>query len=138
MGLQVQVTLQLQAGPAAVADSSFPSGVLQINAGLNPTLKPYGVSTGAVVTIAQAPPGFQTIDSIGVGGQVTQVTTFYCRTQALMELQLTFADPNGGPDIVSKMPLNGVYLAEFPTNGYLKALGVQGAGPFEYWASGTV
>lgn len=134
--LQVVLTAQLVAGPSQVSDSFFPSATKTIPFFLNQVPKQYSVAAGDVLMINTPSPSFQAIQAIGAGAQVSQVLTFYCRTQTPMLLQMTFANPNGGSDIVITEPLNGVKLGEYPSNGYLKALAVQGAGTFEYWAAG--
>jgi len=133
--LQVVLTATLVAGPAQVSDSYFPSTTKNIPFTLNQVPKQYSVDTGSVVNINSPYPTYTPIDSIGTGGQVTQVLTLWCRTQAPMILQLTIANPNGGT-FTSNIPIYGTLLLEFPNNGYLTALSVTGAGQFEYWASG--
>ena len=138
MGLQAQLSATLTTGPSSLTDQQFPSGVTSISFGLNPPTKPYTVSTGAVVTI-QSPSSPVSVDSIGTGGQVTQATTFYARTSAQMLVTLVCADPGGGADHTSVIPINGLMgPIEFPSNGYLKSLSVQGSGTFEYWAAGNL
>jgi len=102
---------------------------------LNPSPKQYAVDNSSVLQL-NSPGSFVTIPGIGSTGNVTQAVTFYARTTIPMLLQLTFANPGGGSDIVSQIPINGVMLAEYPANGYLKLVQVQGAGQFEWWASG--
>lgn len=138
MGLQAQLTAQLTTGPSAVSDNTFPSGVNTISFGLNPPQKQYNVDASGVVQVNSPSPAYAAVPAIGAGGQVTQALTFFARTLTLMVLQMTFANPSGGSDIVITEPVDGVKLCEYPTNGYLKALAVQGSGQLEYWAAGLV
>src|SRR4051794_15417528 len=110
MGLQAQLTAQLTTGPSSVGDNAFPSGVMNIAFGLNPPTKQYGVATGSVVMVS-SPSSFQPIDAIGVGGQVLKAQTLYVRSPSAMILQLTFADPGGGADLVVTEPIDGVKLS---------------------------
>lgn len=137
MGLQAQLTAQLTTGPSAVSDNTFPSGVNTITFGLNPPQKQYNVDTSGVIQV-NSPSSFAAVAAIGAGGQVTQGLTFFARVLTTMILQMTFANPSGGSDIVITEPIDGVKLCEYPTNGYLKALAVQGSGQLEYWAAGLV
>jgi hypothetical protein len=121
--------------PAGASDSSFPSGVTNITFGFSPAAKPYNVETGGKPNLNNST--MTPIAGIGAGGEVTQVTTLYMRTASPMKVQLTLVDPDGGSDLVSTVPINGVHLMEFPSNGYLKGLSVKGSGQFEFWASGN-
>lgn len=133
--LQVVLTAQLVAGPAQVSDSYFPSATKTIPFTLNQVPKQYSVDTGSVVNLNSPSPTFTSIDSIGTGGQVTQVQTLWCRVQSPMILQMTLNNPSGGT-YTSYVPIYGTALLEFPANGQLTALSVSGSGQFEYWASG--
>jgi hypothetical protein len=136
--LQAVLSAQLIAGPAQVSDSFFPSATKTTPFGLNQVPKQYQADTSAVLMLNSPSPSFENIDAIGVGGQVTQVLTFYCRSQTPLLLQMTFLNINSGMDIVVLEPLYGVKLSEYPPNAYLKALAVQGSGQFEYWAAGLL
>lgn len=136
MALQAQLTASLIAAPASVSDQQFPSGTVNLTFGLNPNPKQYNVAFGGALNLVNS--SFTAIPGIGAAGEVTQVTTLYVRTAVPMKLQLTMADPDGGADIVSIVPVNGVLLLEFPSNGYVKALSVKGSGQFEFWAAGLV
>jgi hypothetical protein len=136
VGLQAQLTAQLVTGPASISDQQFPSGVQTISFGLNPPAKSYAVSTGAVVNVA-SPSSPVTIDSIGSGGQVTQGLTFYARVTGSFVMVLTQANPLGGT-VTATIELGGAFLCEFPVNGYLQGVTVQGSGQFEYWCSGNI
>jgi hypothetical protein len=138
MSLAAQLTAALVTGPQQVTDNPFPSGACTINFGLNPPQKQYVVTTGdQVVTVAAPTPNvYQAIDCIGTGGAVTQALTLFLRTQVPMMVQMTFNNPNGGTTVITE-PINGVKLQEYPANGTLIALGVQGAGSIEVWAAGN-
>jgi hypothetical protein len=138
MGLQIQLSAQLTAGPSTTTDNLFPSGVDNVSFNLSPPNKAYSVAAGGVVNIASPSPAFQNIPSVGTGGTVTQVHTIYARTGTVgMLLQLTFQNPNGGGNIVITKPIQGVWLEEFPSNGLLLGIAVQGSGQFEFGAWGN-
>jgi hypothetical protein len=134
MGLQAQLNAVLTSGPSSVSDQQFPSGVQTITFGLNPPAKQYAVATGAVVNL-NSPSSPVALDSIGTGGQVTQAVTFYARVTSPMVMVLTQTNPQGG-SVTATIELGGAFLCEFPLNGPLTGVTVQGSGPFEYWAAG--
>jgi hypothetical protein len=137
MALQAQLVAVFTAGPSLVTDSGFPSGVTNWPFGLNPPLKQYSVDTGVMhPQVNSAAPAWFPFGGIGPNSDVTQATTLLVRTQVPMVLRLTTADINGGPDNVSVVPINGLLILEFPANGYLKLLEVQGQGQVEIYASG--
>ena len=132
---QCSLSATLVAGPAQVSDSYFPSATKTIPFQLNNVPKQYNVDAGSVVNVNSAYPTYAPIDSIGSGGQVTQVQTLWCRCNTNLILQLTITNPNGG-SFTSYVPIYGTMLIEFPANAVLTALAVSGSGQFEYWASG--
>jgi hypothetical protein len=134
VSLQAQLTAQLVTGPSSVSDSQFPSGVATISFGLNPSQWQYTVATGAVVNV-NSPSSPVTIDAIGTGGQVTQGVFFYARCASPMVMVLTEANPSGGT-VIATIELNGPFLCQFPSNGYLQGVTIQGSGQFEYWCAG--
>ena len=137
MALQAHLNAQFVASPSTISDSQFPSGVTSITFGLNPPVKQFSLDTGVMRVTVNSPASYITLEGVGTNG-VTQATTFFIRTQVQMLVRMTFANPAGGADIVSISPINGVKLAEFPANGYLKLLEVQGQGQVEYYASGLI
>lgn len=131
----------LTAGPQGVCEGGFPSGVLQVafglagscpGAGTKPALKKFWTSQEV-----NSPSAFATLDGIGSGQSVTQANTFYFRSTVGVLLRLTFADPGGGPDIVSTVPVKGLLVLEPSEAGYLKLLEAKGQGKVEYFASGN-
>lgn len=138
MSLQATLTAQLVTGPSqsSCTDNPFPGVANTIPFGLNPANKSYNVEAGGVISVA-SPSSFGPIASVGTGGQVTQGLTLYLRTTTEVQVQLTLATPGGGADTVSIVPLQGVMLLEFPSDGYLKLLAVKGQASIEYWVSGA-
>jgi len=131
----------LTAGPQGVCEGGFPSGVLQVAFGLAGSCpgagtKPAGKKFWTSQEI-NSPSTYTTLDGIGTGQSVTQVNTFYLRTTVQFLFRLTFADPAGGPDIVSIVPVAGLFILEPSSAGYLKQLEAQGQGKVEYFASGN-
>ena len=131
----------LQVGPQGVCEGGFPSGVLNVQfglagscpgAGTKPASKKFWSSQGV-----NSPSSFFTLDGVGTGQSVTKATTLYFRSTAQMILRMTFADPSGGADLVSTVPVQGLLIQEPSVSGYLKLLEVQGQGTVEYFASGN-
>ena len=132
----------LTAGPQGVCEGGFPSGVLQVGfgfagscpgAGTKPAPKKFWSS----LTLNN-PNTFTALDGVGAGQSVTQGNSVYIRTTALMIFRLTFADPTGGPDLVSTMPILGLVILEPANAGYLKLLEAKGQGVIEYFVSGNL
>jgi hypothetical protein len=128
----------LTAGPQSVCEGGFPSGLLQINFGLAGSCPGAGTKAAAKkfyssVNVNAA--SFTTLE--GVGTNVQQANVLYLRTTSLLKFRLTYADPAGGADIVSIVPVLGLLIQEPPDSGYLKLLEVLGSGNVEYFASGN-
>lgn len=136
MALQASLVANFLAGPSAVSDNQFPSGVTTIPFGLNPPLKQFGVDTGVMRPTVNSPASFFTLGGVGPTSDVTAATTLIIRTATPMLIRSTYQNPAGGADIVSVEPINGTKLCEYPPNGVLKLLEIQGAGQIEYYASG--
>jgi len=132
----------LTAGPQGVCEGGFPSGVLQVAFGLAGSCpgagtKPAGKKFWSSFSV-NSPVAFVALDGVGSGQSVTQANTLYLRTTAQMLVRMTFADPAGGPDIVSVVTVKGILILEPSDAGYLKLLEAQGAGTIEYFASGNL
>lgn len=136
MSLQASLVATFQAGPSVATDSQFPSGVTTIPFGLNPPTKPFGSDTGAMRSTVNSPTSFVVLGGVGPTSDVQAATTLIVRTATPMLIRSTFQNPAGGADIVSIEPINGTKLCEYPPNGVLKLLEVQGSGQIEYYASG--
>lgn len=132
----IELSGNLTVGPASSASGTFPA--LQASVGLSttPSPKQMVVSTGVMSRILNAP-SFATLSGVGASDTVTKGDTLYFRTNAPMELRLTFVDPDGGSDIVSVVPIYGLGFLEFPPTGTLKLLEAKGNGQIEYLVSGT-
>jgi hypothetical protein len=139
MTLAAQLTATLVTGPQQVTDNPFPSGVATIAFGLNPPQKQYNVTTGDQVINVNSPNSYQTVDCIGTGGAVTQATTLFIRVMqgSGMMVQKTYNNLSGTGTTTITEPLGGTMLVEYPTNGALIGLGIQGAGQVELWAAGN-
>jgi hypothetical protein len=103
-------------------------------AGTKPALKKFWSN----VDVNSPAPAFQALDGVGAGQSVTQGNTLYLRTTAPMTMRFTFADPMGGPDIVSLVPVQGLLIWEGSALGYLKLIEAQGVGGIEYFVSGNL
>ena len=136
---ELTISGTLTESPQTSGDSPFPSATTTIPFVQNPATSPKtpAVSTGRKLINASSPAAFVTADGVGADQTVTQATTLYARTTAAgFKLRLTFADPQGGADIVSVVPLSGVFLLEPDPAGYCKKIEYQGAGQLELYASG--
>lgn len=132
----------LTAGPQGSCEGGFPAGLLQVNFGLSGSCpgagtKPMAKKIWTSTDVNSPSPAYAALDGVGTGESVTQGNTIYLRTTSQMKIRATFADPAGGPDIVSIIPHQGLWIQEFPNNGYLKLLEAQGVGGVEYFVSGN-
>lgn len=124
------------AGPESSGGSAFPSSSDQMQLQSTPNPKPMQACTGTIARNFNSPNAFTTLTGVGASDTVTRGDTLAFRCNAPMKLQMTFADPDGGADIVSVIPVYGMNVMEFPSNGYLKLLQLKGSGPIEYLVSG--
>jgi hypothetical protein len=124
----------IEVRPQQVSETSFPGGRADIILRLTPSPKPENVHTGVqlrdVNTLV-----YVVLSGLGSSDSVTQANFLYVRTNAPMLLRLTFED-GASPDIVSVVPINGVYILEVDQNRYLKLLEVLGQGKIEWFVSG--
>lgn len=142
------VTLQgaLSAGPQEVCDGSYPAtGTLSIAFGIGQgafgttcaggASKPAAKRTWNALDV-NSPGAYVVLEGIGAGG-VAQANLLWLRSASALLVRLTFANPAGGADIVSVIPVQGLAIVEPSATGYLKTLEVQGTGRLEYFASGN-
>jgi hypothetical protein len=80
---------------------------------------------------------FVELDGVGSTDPVTQGNFLFLRTVVPMVMRLTMADPAGGPDLVSQVPVHGLLITEFSAAGYLKLLEIKGVGGVEWFISGN-
>ncbi len=128
-------------GPQGICEGGFPAGLLQLPFGLGSGLGSCGGSKPAARKFwshseVASQNAYVALDGVGTGESVTRANTLYLRTTAAVLLRLTLADPAGGPDIVSVVPMQGLWIQEFGNQGYLKLLEVQGTAGIEYFVSG--
>jgi hypothetical protein len=138
--LQVSLSGQLVGGPAASGGTNFPSGVKTITFNLLGDPLGYQVETGDVISVNSAG-AFVTIPGVGTvggfAGPVTQGLVLYISTAAPIKIRKTMADIAGGSDIVSIDEISGPLVQQFPSNGYLKLLEVQGVATVEFHVWGN-
>lgn len=131
----------LSAGPQGSCEGGFPAGLLQLQFGLSgscpgagtkPAIKKFWTNTDISSAVAFVP-----LDGVGTGESVTKGNTLYLRTNSPFLIRFTFADPAGGADIVSVLPIQGLHISEYQLPGYLKLLEAKGVGGIEYFVSGN-
>lgn len=132
----------LTAGPQGVCEGGFPSGLLQVSFGLAGSCPGAGTKSAAKKTWSSqaidSAAVYVALDGVGTGESVTQANTLYLRTTVQMQFRLTFANPEGGADIVSIVPVKGLFIVEPSPSGYIKLLEVKGQGEVELFASGNL
>jgi hypothetical protein len=123
-------------GPASGGSGTFPSSVDTMQLELNPSTKQFGAATGTVQRPLNSPSAYVTLSGVGTTDTVQRCDTVCIRTDSPIKVRLTFLDPDGGADIVSIIPVQGVLLLEPPTSGYVKLVEAKGSARIEYMAAG--
>lgn len=120
------------AGPVGT-EGSLPAGVTTIAVSTALSQKPVAAQyrSGGPVTA----PAFAPVLGIGSTADVKKCDFLYFKCDAPMSLRLTTADPAGGADVVAVVPVHGLVVLEFPSNGWLKVLELKGSGNIEVFAS---
>lgn len=134
MAAAVVLSASIVAGPQG-GGCGYPSTISNIAFGTTPPELPAGVIVSHAKQV-NSPAAFVTLDGIGSGATVTQGNFLYVKTNAAMQLRLTFAD--AGPDIVSILQVAGPLVFQIPASGYLKLLEAKGVGAIEYLVSGNL
>jgi|WetSurMetagenome_2_1015567.scaffolds.fasta_scaffold351829_2 hypothetical protein len=135
---QVELSGSLTFGPANGGTGTFPSSQDTVQLELNPSPKTYGCASGTLSRQISSPSSYATLSGVGASDCVVQATTLYFRCDSQVLLRFTCADPAGGSNIVSIVPVQGTVVHEFPNNGYLKLLEVLGSARIEYAVSGLL
>lgn len=130
----IQLTnAQLQAGPQTVSDgSAFPAGQATIPLALLPTQKPYVVLGSATLNL-QSPLAYVPLSAVGATGPVTQAHTLYVRSNAPIQLQLTYL----GDSTPHTTYLMGLLVLEADPSHPIVAVAAQGAAFVESLAVGN-
>lgn len=124
----------LAAGPSA--SGAFPGAALNVPLSFGGGPKQFGAATGILTRNVSSPSSFATLDGVGATATVTQGTLLYFKTQSAMVLRLTTDDGVGGTATAS-VPVQGLFVLEFPTTRPLELLEVQGSGLIEYFVCGA-
>jgi hypothetical protein len=127
----------LTLGPGEVTDGTFPAATSNEPLSATPNPKLFNAGTGILQRLFNNPSGFAALSGVGTGDTVLQANALYFKCgPATIKLRLTFADPDGGSDIVSVVPVSGTVFMEFPANGYLKLLEAKGSATIVYFLVG--
>lgn len=132
---QLKVLGSLVAGPPASITAALPSTVATASLSTKTDPKGYGRATG----ILERQETYSAFTDLGEPGHVvTQAHFLYFRSDGPVQLRLTFDDGVGG-DVVSVVPVDGLFLGEYDEAKFLKQLELHTAGlpvQFEYFLSG--
>ena len=134
MGI-IQVQGALTAGPLnGTVPSAGNGGVLNVALALKGGVgsKPYAIASGLMQYQLQTADAttYQTLPGIGSAPGVLKGDTIYFFATAPILLRLTF--DNGGVDIVSVIPVDGLFLLEVNANKWLKLVEAAGTAGIEY------
>lgn len=131
--------LQAQPGSQGQDQASFPSGALSVPFELVQNPKLANVDTGVMRPNVQSPNAPATMQGVGASpAPVTAGHTLYLRTATQFMVQFITQNPAGGGNITgTALPLMGLCVWEFPPNGQLVGLTLQGAGQVEYYVAGN-
>lgn len=136
MSLSFKLSGSIVAGPASVSENTFPSMNAEANLGTKQT--GFQASTGTLKKTITSPGAFLVLSGVGpLGGDSVNLGRFlYIRSDAVLELRLTQKDLLGGADVVKVLPVEGLTIIEFPSNGALTLLEAQGTATIEYLVCG--
>lgn len=134
--MQIVIDGTLSVGPQSASDNAFPSMTVGEPLSLTPQQKLSNACSGTVVRNLISPSAYLALSGVGATDAVTKGDTLYFRTNAPILVRLTMADPAGGSDIVSILPVFGLVITEFQPTGYLKLLEAKGSATLTYLISG--
>ena len=85
-----------------------------------------------------ASPGWAALQGVGSGDAVERGDLLYLRSDAPLTLRLSTQDPLNptGPPVVRTVPVQGLYIHEFPQAEPLVLLEAQGSATVEYAVTG--
>lgn len=131
----VSVQGSLLAGPVSVG-ASFPSASLQEQLSLLNNPKAYQAATGILSRRIASPSGFLALPTVGSAGDVTRGDTLYAKCDGPLILRITQDDGSGSPGDPVDLPIQGLFMMEFPSTQPLLALSVKGNANLVYFVSG--
>jgi len=126
----------LTLGPATQSDGAFPAATVNEPLFSTPNPKLFNAATGIVPRQLNSPGSYQALSGAGATDTVAKGDTLYFKTNAPILVRATFADPGGGGDIVSIVPVYGTVLIELNPLGYLKLLEAKGVATIVYMVAG--
>ena len=132
MGSQLDFSGVLACGPAA-ATEDVPAGLTTIPYQTSPAPKYLQATTGDMQVLLNNPSSYVALPGIG-GAGVKQATFLYLRTNAAMQVRVTYAGTDGLVQAVEV--INGMSVSEVDPASYIELVEVQGAGQVEYFAGG--
>lgn len=97
--------------------------------------KSYNVATAAQPRTINSPSSYVAMNDIGPSAGLTHADTLVVQTSAPMLMRLT-TDDGTGSSVLSVIPVDGLFIAEFQAARFLKLLEFQGIGTVSYFASG--
>lgn len=126
---------QLNLGPKAVDESSFPAGLLSVSLTLaqGENGKDAKVHSAHVRELSGG--GYVNLRGVGAGESVTKGTFLYLRASSEMLVRITTFDAGG--DVVAIIPVKGTVIIEFDANKYLKLIEASGSGTIEHLVTGS-
>lgn len=124
------------------ASGAFPAGATSIPLALSPSPKSLTVDSGVVKRNVASPAAFVALSGVGASDAVTQGSFLYVRTNAPMQLRMTFNNPAGGVT-TAVVPVGssiggGLLVLEFDPTRYLTLLEAEGIGTIEYLVGGPL
>lgn len=136
---QIVLSGTLIAGPPnGISENGFPGA--QINFPLmlsgGSTGKSFGQATGILTkNVAVQAPAFGPLRGVGPDDVLAKGTFLYFKCAGPLVLRVSTDDGLGGTAL-EHVPIEGLYVREFPSSKWLKLLEVQGSARCEYFISG--
>jgi hypothetical protein len=124
------------------ASGAFPAGASSVPLSLSPSLKPLLVDSGMQKRNVASPLAFVALSGVGATDTVTQGTFLYLKTNAPMQVRMTFNNPAGGVTSavtnVGSSVGGGQIIQEFDPTRWLTLLEVEGSGTVEWLVGGPL
>ncbi len=98
--------------------------------------KPATVGTGVLAQTIASPSAFVTLVAFSTTGPVTRADTLYFKSDGQVQLELTCDDGTGSGTTTAIVPVQGLFINEFPSPNKLVGLRVKGTSRIVYFGSG--
>lgn len=136
---QIRLSGSLIAGPPTVSDGVFPTAISTV--ALSTKESPKLFTNGGQILSRTLQTVVDTFTDLGEPGHVVTAATFlYLRTDTLVLARITVDNGAGGSVVLTSIPIDGLFICEYPTARFMKKLEIDTRGAqatLEYLVAGT-